>query len=308
MKYYLIYNPTARSGRSKIEFKKIIEILKDRNIDFDYALTTKKDEAIDIASGITKNKTDVIVAVGGDGTMGEVITGLMRQSRQNRPILGVLHIGTSPDFPRYHGIPIQTDEATDFLLKAKPALIDIGKVAYHSLINGEITTSYFGCNVNIGLGPQIASKYGNRYRTILGDFGGTLLATLVSLAFYKNAKASLMVDDNKIELNNLINLTAGKDPYLASGMRVPVNICANDGKMFYLSLQSKSKIKLLGQLWRLYKGNILDFPGAKFCRAQKIVIESEDLSLVEFDGDVRGCLPAMVEIMPCEIPLLKVIS
>jgi YegS/Rv2252/BmrU family lipid kinase len=305
MKYHLIYNPTARSGRSRKDFDLIIKILREKKVDFDYTLTAKKDEAISLAQNITNDKSPVVVAVGGDGTMCEVITGLMRQPKDRQPVLGVLHIGTSPDFPRYHGIPTQAAAAAEFLLKAKPAEIDVGRVTYLDLSKKNQETSYFGCNVNVGLGPCIASKYGNRYRALLGDFSGTLLATLVSLAQHKRSKVVIETEAGRQELDDLINLTVGKDPFLASGMRIPVEINPDDGKLFYLALQSRSKIKLLGQLWRIYNGNILDFPGASFGRCKKMTISSNDLSSVEFDGDVRGNLPATIEIMPKAIRVLK---
>jgi len=305
MKYHLIYNPTARSGHSKSDFKKIVQIFETKKIEFEKTLTTKKNEAIDIAKGITKNQSSVVVAVGGDGTMGEVITGLMQQPKEQRPILGVLHIGTSPDFPRYHKIPTAVNEAVNFLFKASPAEIDVGKVTCWDLSKKKLIISHFGCNVNIGLGPNIASKSNNRYRTYLGDFLGTLLATLVSLIEHKESKVTIIMDDKKQDLNNLINLTVGKDPYLASGMRIPIDIPTDDGKFYYMALQSRSKIKLLAQLWRIYHGNILEYSGANLRRGKKIVISSNDLSMVEFDGDVRGYLPATIEIIPKAIKVLK---
>lgn len=305
MKYHLIYNPTAHSGRSKSDFRRIIEILQARGVIFDKTLTTKKDEAIDIARNISKAQFPVVVAVGGDGTMSEVITGLMQQPKEKRPILGVLHIGTSPDFPRYHQIPTSVDEAVEFLLQATPVEIDVGRVTCWDLSKKNRAISHFGCNVNIGLGPNIASKSNNRYRTYLGDFLGTLSATLVSLAQHKESKVTIRMGDTEQEFSNLINLTVGKDPYLASGMRIPIDIPSDDGEFYYMALQSSSKIKLLSQLWRLYRGNILDYPGASFSRGRKMTISSDDLSLVEFDGDVRGYLPATIEIIPRAIRVLK---
>jgi diacylglycerol kinase (ATP) len=305
MKYHLIYNPTARSGRSKTDFKKIVNKFQNRGVEFDTTITQRKDEAIDIAKNISNEKASVVVAVGGDGTIGEVITGLMQQPTEKRPVMGALHIGTSPDFPRYHKIPTSVEDAVDFLFRANPIAIDLGKVTHWDLSRKKLLNSYFGCNVNIGLGPNIASKSNNRYRAYLGDFLGTLLATLVSLSQHKKSRVTIEIDGIKEELDNVINLTVGKDPYLASGMRVPIDISTDDGKLFSLSLQSSSKIKLLAQLWRLYWGDILNYPGAKLKRGKKVVISSNDLSLVEFDGDVRGYLPITIEAMPQAINILK---
>jgi len=305
MKYHLIYNPTARSGRSKSDFKKIVKIFEAKKIEFEKSLTTKKDEAIDIAKNITKKQASVIVAIGGDGTIGEVITGLMKQPKEERPILGVLHIGTSSDFSVYHKIPIAIDEAVNFLFQADTVEIDVGEIICWDLFKKERIVSHFGCNVNIGLGPSIASKSGNRYRRYLGNFLGTLLATLISLIQHKKSKVKIMIDDKKQDLNNLINLTIGKNPYLASGMRIPIDISSDDKKLYYMSLQSNSKIKLLTQLWRLYWGNILDYSGANFGRGKNIIISSDNLDKIEFDGDVRGYLPATIKIVPQAIKILK---
>jgi len=305
MKYHLIYNPTARSGRSKSDFKKILEMFKTRGVEFDKTLTRRKNEAIDIARKITKDTSSVVVACGGDGTIGEVITGLMQQAEEKRPALGALHIGTSPDFPRYHGIPTSVKEAVEFLFQATPCGIDVGRATYWDLYQKKVKVSHFGCNVNLGLGPSIASKSNNRYRAYLGDFLGTLLATLVSLAQHQKITLAIKIDGNKQKLDNLINLTIGKDPYLASGMRVPVTVPDNDGKFYYMSLQSASKLKLLSQLWRVYWGNILDYQGAALGRCEKMVISSDKPGMVEFDGDVRGYLPITIEVIPGAIKLLK---
>lgn len=305
MIYHLIYNPTARSGRSKADFEKIVKIFQEKRVDFKKTLTTKKDEAIDIAKNITKKQASVIIGIGGDGTMGEIITGLMKQPRGQRPTLGILHVGTSSDFSRYHKIPVAINKAVDFLFQADTAEIDVGRITYWDSLKKERVISHFGCNVNIGLGPRIASKSGNRYRTYLGNFSGTLLATLISLIQHKESKVTVTIDNKKKDLDNLINLTVGKNPYLASGMRIPVDISADDGSLYYMSIQSHSKMKLLSQLWRLYQGNILNSPITNFGRCKNITISSDDLSTIEFDGDVRGHLPATIKIVPRAIKILK---
>lgn len=304
MKYFLIYNPTSRQGRSKKDFKKIVSILKDKNMDFDYVLTSKKDEAIDLARYINKTNFDTVVPVGGDGTICEVITGLMSQQEVKRPTIGVLHIGTSPDFNRYHNIPTKIEEAIDVLLKRKTKIIDIGKITHRNIIDEKETISYFGSSVNIGLGPLIASKSNGRYRKYLGDFLGTLSSTFVSLVSYKPTDLKLKIDGEDINLGNVFNLTVGKDPYLASGMRVPVEVEEDDGRMYLLSIQGKNKLELIANLWRLYAGNILDYPGADFRYCKEVEIFGKKDERLEFDGDFRGYLPAKIEVLPKSLELI----
>jgi YegS/Rv2252/BmrU family lipid kinase len=304
MKYCLIYNPTAKQGRSKKDFDRIVSILKERNVNFKYVLTTGKDEAINLSNSIAKHDSDVVVPVGGDGTICEAITGLMSQPRETRPLMGVLHIGTSPDFNRYHQIPYNVEEAIEVLLKGKTRCIDIGKVTHRDLDRRKDITSYFGSSVNIGMGPSIASKSNGRYRKYLGDFLGTLSSTLVSLARFNPINLRLKVDGQDADAESIFNLTVGKDPYLASGMRVPVEMAEDNGNMYLLSIQGQHKIPLMANLWRLYAGNILDYSGAKLRYCKEIEVQGSKDESLEFDGDVRGYLPAKIEVIPKALEIL----
>ena len=301
MKYFLIYNPTSRQGKSKRDFNKINSILMNRGVDFDYILTSKKDEAIDLSRRVDITEYDVVVAVGGDGTVCEVITGLMSKPESERQKLGVLHIGTSPDFNRYHNLPIKLEESIDVLLGDKSRKVDIGKVAHKNTLR-ENCVSYFGSSVNIGLGPLIASKSNGRYRKYLGDFLGTLSSTLVSLVEFNPISLKLIVDRKREELKDVFNLTIGKDPYLASGMRVPIEIKENSGNMYMLSIQGKRKLSLLSNLWRLYSGNILDYNGSKVRNCKEVEVSGN--GKLEFDGDLRGYLPAKIEVLPKSLEIL----
>lgn len=296
MKYLLIYNPTSRQCKSRKDFDKMIKVLKNRSIDFDYCLTKEKDEAISLAKNASK-VYDVIVAVGGDGTICEVITGIISRKKP-LPKLGVIHIGTSPDFNRFHNISVKLERAVDTLISGKTKKIDIGKITHLSLKNRK-TISYFGSSVNLGLGPNIASKSNGRYRAYLGDFLGTLSSTLVSLFQYKKSSFKLKYKNKKKLISNAINITIGKDPYLASGMRIPLDINQDDGKMFILTIAGRSRASLLLNLWRLYLGNILDSSDAKLEYCKKIIVEDNKINpKIEFDGDFRGYLPATIEVLP----------
>ncbi len=304
MNFLLIHNPTAYFGRNESKFEKVVSLFKEKELSFDYVSTTRKDEAIKLSREATKDRYGVVVPVGGDGTICEVITGLMSQQKKNRPRLGVLHIGTSPDFNRYHDIPINLEEAVNILSKGRTKRIDVGKITYLDL-NKNRVTSYFGSSVNIGLGPDIASKSNGRYREYLGDFLGTFCSTLVSLVKFKQITLKFKIDgkDEK-EITSLVNLTVGKDPYLASGMRVPIDIKPDDGKLYSLAIRGESKLSLLKNLWRLYSGNILDYDGANLRYCKNVEIESTENHKLEFDGDFRGYSPAKIEVIPRGLELI----
>jgi YegS/Rv2252/BmrU family lipid kinase len=300
-------NPVARSGKARKQCEKILSLLKKRNIDFEFKWTQRPYDATGLASLAVKRKFPTVVAVGGDGTICEVITGLFSNNEKGiKPKLGVLHIGTSPDFNKYHQIPVELEAAIRVLLQGRSRLIDIGKIRYCSEPEGKNEiTSYFASNVNVGLGPQIAKKANSRYRRYLGDFLGTLTATLISLAGFKKMKLNISIDDKQQEFNKLINLTVGKDPYLASGMRIFSQIEPDNGKMYILSIEQTSWMAVLSNIPKLYRGNFLDYAGARINYAKEIEIDySAQYPLIEFDGDVKGYLPAKIEVLPQALEII----
>jgi len=306
-KYFLIINPAAHSGKAKKEGEKIISLLEKKKINFDFRWTRQPRQTIDFAACAARENWETVVAVGGDGTICEVISGLFRNSEVGKkPKLGVLHIGTSPDFNKYHQIPINIEAAIEVLLKGKTKSTDIGKITYFSHPDGKNEiTSYFASNVNIGLGPQIARKANSRYRKYLGDFLGTLGSVLVSLADFKKTKLNITIDGKQISFNQLVNLTVGKDPYLASGMRILNRIRPDDGKLYILSIEQTSRLALLNNIPKLYRGNFLDYKGAKIDYGRKIEIGySPQYPEIEFDGDLRGYLPAKIEVMPKALEMI----
>jgi diacylglycerol kinase family enzyme len=113
-----------------------------------------------------------------------------------------------------------------------------------------------------------------------------------------------MVDRKEMDIKNIFNLTIGKDPYLASGMRIPIEMAKDDGKMYLLSIRGRRKIPLIANLWRLYAGNILDYSGAELLSCKEVEIQGSKYERLEFDGDVRGYLPAKVEVIPKSLEIL----
>jgi YegS/Rv2252/BmrU family lipid kinase len=309
MRYFLIYNPASKQGRSKKKWKKILNMFGREKVSFDYRLTEKEDDATYLASKAGEDGWDVVVSVGGDGTISEVITGLFEVGEsKTRPKLGVLHVGTSPDFNRYHNIPTDIEDAVEVIFKGKTKLVDIGKVTY-SKNNNEVPVemlpihpyrkvSYFGSNVNIGLGPLIASKANGRFRKFLGDFCGTLLATVVSLSNLDGFNLITKINEKENIFSNIINLTVGKDPYLASGMRVFSEIKPDDGRFYVFSIKKTSLINLLLNIPRVYWGNFLKYKGAnlKYCKEMEIRYNKKYPKL-EFDGDAKGYLPAKINLL-----------
>lgn len=297
-RYYLIMNPACRSGRGRRHFGRIIASFQALG-ESEYHYTNGYEDATHACHKAIEQDYDVIVAVGGDGTINEVLNGFfIKEDYSAKAKLGVVHVGTSPDFNKYHNIPMDIDQAIDVIAKGKTKKIDLGKVDFTD-IKGQKIVRYFASNANIGLGPLVANKVNSRHRKYLGDFLGTLVATLGALAKFKPISLSVKIDGGEaVTLNNLINVTIGKDPYIASGMRVFHDIAPDDGKLYMLSVENEGLLALLARIPDLYIGNFLKYKGASLRYLEEVTIEGDEEQLVEFDGDVKGYLPASISVAP----------
>lgn len=332
MKLFLVLNPTAQSGRGKTLWSTMFNRLRESGTEFNYRITEKQFEAIALARQAVHVGYDTVVAVGGDGTICEVITGIMQAREQittasdttgkPSPRFGVIYTGTSPDFNTYHGIPLDPAEAVDAVINGTPRSIDVGKVIYcisdlsasvpdlenrtvADLVHDDVVTEYFVGNVNVGIGPMVARKANTGYRRLIGDLLGTMSAVISSFATFPMKDLRLVVDGNEFVREKLVNLTVGKSPYLASGMKIFSDITPDDGRLVVLSVCNFTLMSLVARLPALYRGSFLDLDGVDVTYGKTVDIHYDrGHPEVEFDGDPKGFLPARVEVIPAGLEVM----
>ena len=303
MKYFLVCNPASRQKKSKSLIEQYQILLKDKGIDFDCGYTSSLHDAETLTQKAVTDGYNVVVAIGGDGTINRVINGLMK-SKVKDVKLAVLYSGTSPDFCFFHGIPINPIEAVETLINEKDEKIDICQIQQHDQSqNKEI--SYFSCSANIGIGSYVAER-ANRYRKYFGDFFSTFFATVVSIFTYKQKAVVL---SNTRVLDKVFNISIGKNSYLASGLKLDIDVTASNGKFYVFAIYGIGKWKLLTLLPKIYSGKITQNSSLYMKILQepieiKSLVDQQEIS-VEFDGDPSLFCPAKISIIPQSINLIK---
>ena len=112
------------------------------------------------------SKVDLVVAAGGDGTLNEVLHGLMNLPAVTRPILGIVPLGTANDFATGCGIPGDPGKALALCMKGEPVQIDIGKANDHWFINA--ASSGFGAEITATTSPELKRLFGPAAYTVMG--------------------------------------------------------------------------------------------------------------------------------------------
>ncbi len=296
----LILNPGSRGGRGRRLWRRWLDALHARGCHVATEITRTLDDATAFAAAA--RDVDAVVACGGDGTIGRVADGLLRQPPDRRPPLGVLYAGTSPDFCRRHGIPIDPDAAVDALLIRPARAIDIAHIRCRDDAGRE-TDGHFVCGANIGIGALVARR-ANRWRPWLGDTAGTGLALIAALASRFPTLAVTLDDAPPRRLTRCCNLAVAKNPFIASGIRLGLATQPDDGRAAVVAIHATGRAALLRRLPALYRGGMASLAGAFAATATAVRIDAESPCRVEFDGDPRGWLPAAIRIVPRALRLL----
>ncbi len=304
MKYFLIMNPGSRSGRSKKRFEKIFQLLTKYNIEYDFRYTKSLEDAYVFSTEANKLGYEVVVAVGGDGTINKVLNGFYDNEgkRISSAKFGVIYTGTSPDFCKSYGIPLKLEKATMLLCKANNKKISIGKIKYMGKL--QETTSYFACCANIGLGAELARKLNGGVRGVLGDILGTFIALLCVLVSYKPINYKMIVDNNEKLAENVHNISIGRTFFVASGIKIKNDLGLEDDRFYSLTVKNINFMNVAKVIRRVYSGALIkndDSLQLEYFRNVKIYDAKAE---VEFDGDAVGCLPCEIEMAEDKLDLI----
>jgi len=125
-KVKLILNPMADMGRAWNVARALRPIVNEYKGKVDWSGTVYPGHAIELASQAGEEGYDLVVALGGDGTVHEVVNGLMQVEAEKRPALGVVPIGSGNDFAYANGIPTSANQAMALALNGETSPIDLG--------------------------------------------------------------------------------------------------------------------------------------------------------------------------------------
>jgi diacylglycerol kinase family enzyme len=290
----LIVNPSSRSGRSRARQAGWLRELARREVPFAVAETTGAGHARELARTAAE---PVVVAVGGDGTINEVLDGLLQAPAPRA--MGVLYAGTSPDFCRFHGIPFADPHAAlETLLRRRMRRIDAAR-----LTRADGTVAHFACGSNIGLGARVAA-FANAYRRYLGDVAGTGLGLVLAVGRHRRFAARLVLDGTPHDLDGVNHLLILKNPHIASGLRLDLPLAPDDGALTVLAVHGLSRCALLRLLPAFYTGTAVRHPAVLTRTCRSVSITTDPPQTVEFDGDPRGATPVTIELLPRVLPLI----
>lgn len=292
-----IVNP--RSGGTASRWPEIARRLPGVETRF----TERPRHAEQLARELLREGFERIVAVGGDGTLNEVLNGFFENGEAvNREAsLALIPFGTGGDFRRTAGLR-SVEDALRALTNGAPRLIDVGRLRYRER-SGATASRYFLNVTSFGMGGEVAARAKNVLTTV-GGKTAFFYATLEVFLRYRPKTVTLELDGQILPAPyTILNIAIGNGRYHGGGMHVCPRASFEDGLLDITVIESLNAFELARDIRLLYSDNLYVHPKTHHFRARRVTARSAEDVSIEVDGEPLGLLPLEAEIVPAALRL-----
>lgn len=282
--YLFIVNPNSRSGLGKQVWNDVELILKDKNIEYKVYFTKYQHHATQIAEALTSDGEEhTLVVLGGDGTIGEVLTGICFP---NKITLGYIPIGSGNDFARGLGITKDSPKALDIILhSSRRKEIDVGVLKYDNKVRRFGVSAGFGYDAAIchEICVSKVKKFFNKLK--LGKLAYVSLSIHCLYRCIPKPMTIVLDGDRKVSFKKVYFATAMNLPYEGGGCKFCPKASAEDGFLDLIVVADVAKIHALLIIPTVFFGMHTLSSGVHIYRCKKAELYSEIPLPVHSDGE-----------------------
>jgi YegS/Rv2252/BmrU family lipid kinase len=298
----LIANPRAGRGKVETALPQVENVLQNLGLDYRIVRTTHPGHATEAARDALRNGARYLVAAGGDGTVHEVVNGMISGGRPIAPdaVLGVVAAGSGCDFVRSFGLPGDAVQAARHLAGDRVRAIDVGTVTCTD--GDDAKTRYFVNIAEAGLGGAVVARAAG-----LGGFsrflGGARYAVgfWLTLPGFRSAAVRLDADGQAFGWR-AFNVVVANCRFYGGGMQISPKSDPGDCLLDVL-VMAGPKSDAFTTVPKVYRGTHLPHRNIAELRAGRIQVDADRPFPVEADGEVLGTTPASFGIIPSGVRL-----
>ena len=284
--YCIIFNPTAGAGRSIKAMQAVLQILNERNVEYEVFETQYREHAISLARDAVGKGYDGIISVGGDGTLLEVASVI----HDTGETLGVIPAGTGNDFRQAIGVPREPAEALDIILGGNKRRVDIGLLG---------DDRYFLNVAGTGFDVEVIKNTEKVRRTFTGGFA-YFLGIFLSVFGYKSVTIDVAINGQAYRRRVLLIAIANGKCY-GGGLNVAPDADVADGLFNVLIINHIPNWRILLELPKMQKGQIERIPNHELFTCSELHISSDAPLRFNLDGEVYGQTPVRLSVVPKSI-------
>jgi YegS/Rv2252/BmrU family lipid kinase len=278
-KIRMIYNPEANRGGT-YQLAGDLRRLSDEWGGADWTGTDYPGHAEELAEAAVEDGYETVAALGGDGTVHEVVNGLIRAKKTRRPRLGVVPLGSGNDFAAGLGIPLNPSSAMRRIFRegrARP--IDVGN------ITDSAGRSEYWCNA-LGIGFDAAITIQSRTIPWLRGFAMYFTAVLKTIVLKYDRPMITLDMDGTAQSGRFLMLTLGNGTCEGGGFRTTPDAEMDDGLLDYLLVDPIPRLRMLRLIPEVMRGTHGRFPEAHVGRFRRLHLQSDTALPIQADGEM----------------------
>ena len=275
-----VVNPAAGGGRAQRRLERLVRVFRESGAKVDIVRTPGPGEATRLTRAAVDEGYGRIIAIGGDGTVHEVVNGLFG----SRVELAIVPLGSANDFAAALRIP-EWRSAARLAATGKARAVDIATA------NGRAFANCAGVGVDAA-GARVVA----RHKQLVGRLA-YFTAAVRTLATYRPRPLRVRVDGEVIDGRHLLVVAANGERF-ANGMRIAPGASVDDGLLDLCIIGDTSLLESIALLARVYRGAHVGRPKVRMLRARDLVIEQEGPLPVQLDGELSRAERIEVRCMP----------
>ncbi|MBU5590724.1 diacylglycerol kinase family lipid kinase [Clostridium sp. MSJ-4] len=290
MKHLFVINPIAGRGKSLTYIDKIKEIFKDRDEEYIIEITERKGHAVQLVKEYTSKEDYRVYAIGGDGTLNEVLNGMINSNSS----LSVIPCGTGNDFARTLLENIHSEDILLDTINGDEKFIDVAKANERYYIN----ISSVGFDSEVVYNARLFKNM---------KFLPNHLAYIFSLFYtpfvYKSIPMKVNIDDLILNQRTML-IAASNGKCYGGGIPITPNADIQDGLLDICVVDHAPLLKLIRFLPRALKGKHGSVKEVSFYKAHKISVESSSPFTFNADGELEKLHKVNLEIVPNKVKMI----
>lgn len=280
--WFIIANPTSGNHNFSKLWKEIQQLLNEKKLVYSFAFTQFSKHEIELVQKAIQQGFRNFISVGGDGTLHQVVNGVMLQRyvKTSDITIGVIPLGTGNDWIKTYKIPKNILQSINIIAQKKTILQDIGVLKQNKL-----TTSYFNNVAGLGYDGYIVEKLKSLKK--IGSIG-YLLAGLYGFIFYKKGVFNIMVNHQTIKTKSLM-IIFGVCKFSGGGMQFTKDVDSADGLLDITIVKNLTLFDMLYNIQKLYNGKIVQHPKIETYQTKELTVIPQNLkTLIQADGELIG--------------------
>jgi len=288
-----LVNPASANGSTGRRWPELARRASLAGLEGDTLFSERPGHLGELAAEAARAGARLLVVVGGDGSVNEVVNGLA--GIDDAPAIALVPRGTGWDFSRSFGIPREIEAAAAVALDGDTRELDLGSVSFRAW-DGSEASSRFANVASAGMSGAIAQR-ANETTKALGGKLSYLWATVAVFARWSATELRVTVE-GETRTGRMSDVIVANARYFGGGMQVCPDADPADGLFDVLTIGDLTKRDFALTMPKLYRGTHLPHPKAELRRGSVVTIESDTPVPVELDGEQPGTTPARFEVVP----------